>query len=66
MVARRAATGDHGESVSVQTLADGCSDATHASGDICNFFAHEISLMFVPSKSLNGRLHSSHFHAIDL
>jgi hypothetical protein len=63
MVARGAAACDDGEAVLVQTLADGSSDATHASGDICNFLAHEIFLDVLRSLSLNGRLHSSEFQA---
>ena len=44
VVAGGAATGDHGETFLVQSLADGGSDATHAASDVSYFLAHVVFL----------------------
>jgi hypothetical protein len=51
MVARGAAACDDSKAVFEKALADGSSDATHASGDICNFLAHEIFLDVCEAKA---------------
>jgi hypothetical protein len=40
VVARRAATGDDGETLFGQTLANAGSDATHAARDVSYFLSH--------------------------
>ena len=42
-VTRRAATGNNGEAVLMQTLAHGRSNATHTAGDVRYFICHDLS-----------------------
>src|SRR5439155_12482210 len=40
IVAARAASGNHLESITVQALADRSADASHAAGHVCHFLCH--------------------------